>query len=522
MIFVSTKLKVYILKFNTKTWFKAITENNVEIVQRFLDKNFNVETKNETNRTALHVAAEHNALDVARILLRRTTANIEAKISDQGTPLMDAVACDHMEIVRIFLQYNANVCVQDTNEWTLMHWIANEDCLNLVDIIHHSAKHLIFMKRWNGIAPLHMVRSAGMAEKFIALGAPVDDVADEYGSTPLIEAVEQNRIKVALCLIKHGANILHQNHKKKSAFTISEQSNQTLYQLFKQIVAPPLNKQGYRTRKKSAFNDNITMALSCTQMGIDQLLIENHASRRVDLFFYTLIAYYNTKLFVEIEDTFLQHGLGTKKQNSAACHSAILTSLWDTNHTSPPATDHNFTSYRTSILNGTHFENSLNATVELDVSVNYFDTNYIEGRSATHLKMRVIALAILNKVSRGELDPIEGMNCFLSKMHKNFMSIQSDYFNNKELKSSPKLSRQAIFTAQYKGTFFNSCAFQTIENAPDDIILKDDYVNMLLASSKEERINLNRNPTNFFGSKEKRRMAFKCIKQEMNLPVQYH
>ena len=510
----------FIMKFNIETWFDAVKNNRTDIVQRFLENKFDVETRDKTQRTALHVAACNNALDVAKFLLMKTSADIEAQMSDQGTPIMDAVACNHVQMVMLLLQYRANAAAQDINEWTLMHWIADEDCLELVDLIYNHKKNLLVAKRWNGIAPLHMVRSATMAEKLITLGSPVYDITSEYGSTPLIEAVEQDQIEVALCLIKHGANILHENFRKESAFTIAKQRNQILYKLLVKIVTPAYDKKGHRRRdKKSPFEKNITMALSAPQRGVNEKLIEIHASRRIDLFFYLLIAYYNTKLIINIEETHIQHGEGKKKQkHSAACHSAILTSLWDTLHQSPAGSTASVKSYQTSILNDTHFENSLNSTVELDESVNYFDTNYIEGRSQTNLKMRAKAIDILNKVSLGQLDPIEGTNRFLDEMHENFLSIENAYFNAPELKTSPKLTRPAIFNAQYKGTFFNACGFSRSQDAPEKPILQDDYIHMLLSSSKTQRAHFEQS---FFNNRKKRIEAYNTIKQEMKLPVQY-
>src|SRR5437762_863875 len=97
-----------------------------------------------------------------------------------------------------------------------------------------------------------------------------------------------------------------------------------------------------KQRKKSSFYDNyvasISLPLSTKEIRSNrsnpQRLLElskeyiiEHASRRVDLFFYTLIAYYKTRCFPIQGDTLFQHGYGRKTvkrvELTQACHSSF-------------------------------------------------------------------------------------------------------------------------------------------------------------------------------------------------------
>ena len=218
-------------------------------------------------------------------------------------------------------------------------------------------------------------------------------------------------------------------------------------------------------RKKTSYDNNITMSIACREHNsITPDAITEHAQRRVDLFFYTLIAYYKTRLTVQIDETKLQHGVGTKQ--TAACHSAILPSLWDTQSANR----------RTSILDGTHFLQSMNSTVELHQSVNYFETHYLEGKKAQN-KMRSKSLDILNRVSQSTITPVEGMLEFLTALNAHFNAIKENYLQKKELKTSPTHSRTLIFDCERKGSLQGNWH----ENAGTECpALNDDYVHTLL------------------------------------------
>ena len=362
----------------------------------------------------------------------------------------------------------------------------------------------------------------------------------EEGNTPLMEAVIQEKKEVVICLIKHGANILHKDCNGDSALNMAERYAPQLHSMLNKIVNPPLNKAGHRLRElKTKYSDNKTASLEAiitsTRSVIDSKLIELHASRRVDLFFFILIAYYKTNLRVEIEDTHIQHGMGkkniTSNNNTVGCHSAILPSVFDTRHQESPAhihsTRHNPGAifYRTSILNNTDFEHSLNATVQLHESVNYFDSHFIEGQSSASEgggKMRIVALAILNQVSRGEIDPIIGMKYFFQSMYTHLLKIKNCYLERKTLPTSPIDTRLQIYKAQFRGTFFNACGFDKDTQRNPLFELRTDYIRVNLPFSAQEREELKERPNMHLPRNQSlAKQAYLQVKNDMELPLQY-
>lgn len=501
-------------------WFLAAQLNDTAAIQQWLQQSsFDIETRDGDGYTALMIAAIHGALDVARLLIE-SKANLEATCKDECTPLIVAAAHGQSQMMLLLLQHGANPLATDAHEWSALHWIANEDqWLLLRELRQQHAvyfKPLVHCKRWNGVAPLHMAESATMVKKLIQLGGVVDD-ADIDGDTPLMEAVFQGKLDVVQCLVRHGANILHVNHKGQTAVDRAE-NNIRLF--LAEVLAPKSNKRD----KKTSYAANVTAALAKREQALDEELIAFHASLRMDLLFFTLVAYYQTGLVPCIEPTQRQHGQGSKQ--TVACHSSLLPALsdrilqrthgYDTRHGSVNV-------YRIGLFDGTYFENALNLTVELDKSVNYFDTYYIEGRSTTNAQLRQYALSVLSKVAKGEYDPVTGMNDFLNTMHRHLLSKQGEYFRKQELLTSPKKDRAKIFAAQYKGTFFNTCGVEAPDKIPPVMALREDYIHAQLPFSKENRIKLNAQP-GLFSAQEKQRLyqeAFWQVKEDMDLPVQY-
>jgi hypothetical protein len=198
----------------------------------------------------------------------------------------------------------------------------------------------------------------------------------------------------------------------------------TLFQAPTQHTENPGKKH---KRLKSAYQDNITAALElpCTAEELEKFnaktlfetskaLIIEHSSRRVDLFFYTLIAYYKTKTTPKQGHTQLQHGFGrnliNNKNVTQGCHSSFLPSLIENSDNS-------------GLLSGNHFMDSLNSTVELPPYVNELD-NEFENTCFGRKK----SLEILTQVAQGKLDPIQGLNQFLIMMDTIFNEIEANPF----------------------------------------------------------------------------------------------
>ncbi|CAM2954659.1 Uncharacterised protein [Legionella steigerwaltii] len=200
--------------------------------------------------------------------------------------------------------------------------------------------------------------------------------------------------------------------------------------------------------------------------------IIEHANRRVDLFFYTLIAYYKTGIVPTYGHTSLQHGKGrTTRKNisiSEACHSSLTPSLLDKTifQNSKTGEKHK------SLLSDTHFMDSLNSTVELPPFVNDLD-DLLEN------SCREQCMSILRAVSLGITNPITGLAQFLQIMNTTLKKLKEDAENKSQSDSSHSINPNLIDLV-IKGTLSTTFSSQT-QTATDA------YIQLLLRMTPAEK-----------------------------------
>lgn len=195
------------------------------------------------------------------------------------------------------------------------------------------------------------------------------------------------------------------------------------------------------------------------QVELSKDLIQEHAARRVDLFFYLLVAVYKEQFNLIKENTVKQHGQGSIKKGTHACHS----SLFPNTNLSP-------------LFFKTHFYESLNSTVELPKIVNDFD-GCIEGKRMPSPWI-IECQSILNAVSRADIDPRHGMTRFFKVMDNFFRH----YYQHKK---NISLFKMKIYECEKKGTFLA---------AHPDMTLREDYLYLMLRLNQSEIDLVNKDP----------------------------
>ncbi len=254
-------------------------------------------------------------------------------------------------------------------------------------------------------------------------------------------------------------------------------------------------RQFYSKRRiRYRFNQNYSAALElpCSikdlqqnQNNKDRLLflsrnnIIEHANRRVDLYFYTLIAYYKTAVCPTNGHTQLQHGRGRTVDGdlnlTQACHSSFTPSLVD----NTIYDNRRGKSRYKSLLSGTHLMNNLNATVELPPFVNALD-DVLENAC------RVKSIELLQDVSVGTINPIQGLCLFLNMMksvledlkRQNIRSVMSPL--NQHSQFGHKAINPKLIDLVLAGTC--DTTFSEVEET-----VSDDYIQLLLRLTPEEK-----------------------------------
>lgn len=225
--------------------------------------------------------------------------------------------------------------------------------------------------------------------------------------------------------------------------------------------------------------------------------IKEHFIRRIELFFYTLVAYYGTRVTVALDRFPMQHGEGRngkdRTQLTDGCHSSFFPKLVD---------EHSFCSGLAgeSILGGTHFAESISAVVELPKVINYIDINFFDGQNIDKLSpLRARALKILNEVSGAAnpsevpKDPIMGLSELLREMGKEFSqaSMRNAFTGDTNTASRAARDRVLPILRSILPEKNDAKDAKAEEKNPGKLLsdhssVTDEYIHLLLRMSTEE------------------------------------
>lgn len=229
--------------------------------------------------------------------------------------------------------------------------------------------------------------------------------------------------------------------------------------------------------------------------------IREHTTRRIELLFLLMIAVYKKNLVITKGKTIYQHGKGYHHTNTAGCHDSLypaldftapgdnsmigaVTSYWESAKSYLPSRFFSNTSDKpvsnsVGLLNNTYLQELLNMTTELPASVNKFDM-HMETRGFEKSSLVKVGIELLNQVSRGELNPIQGMNIFCRNLHLFFEAMNYTYIipppdYSTENKDRAPRTFARIWQYQKEG------AYRIISSSHQ---LKSSYIDMVLGLHK--------------------------------------
>jgi hypothetical protein len=93
-------------------------------------------------RSALHLAAENNHLDVAQYLIDQA-ADVNARTFDGRTPLFHAVAMGHDTMINLLISASASLSYQDSQGWSALHWAVDQGRSSTVRLLLNYAPQLM-------------------------------------------------------------------------------------------------------------------------------------------------------------------------------------------------------------------------------------------------------------------------------------------------------------------------------------------------------------------------------------------
>lgn len=180
----------------------------VEIVQRMVDMGVDPETTYEKEGwTTLHIAAQRNHVEVARVLIE-ANAPVDPEDKRKARPLQWALRHKHFELAELLIQHGASIDVRWRDGYAFINHEAKDgknDTLRFM--LDHGADPNTRDHRYGpGTTPLHCAaRHDRLNAATILLEFGVDvNAKTEAGITPLDMTEYSKKQKVAPLLVSHG------------------------------------------------------------------------------------------------------------------------------------------------------------------------------------------------------------------------------------------------------------------------------------------------------------------------------
>ena len=153
-------------------WFNAEMNNaepNIPVIEELVRLGY----KFDLLKKKLHYAAEHNKVGLAKYLLDRG-AKIEARDSEQLTPLHLAAMRNSQAVAELLLDRGAKIDARDENQWTPLHWAARNNRLDVAELLLDRGADKDARDKWQE-TPLHLAaawnNSRDVAELLRSRGA---------------------------------------------------------------------------------------------------------------------------------------------------------------------------------------------------------------------------------------------------------------------------------------------------------------------------------------------------------------
>ena len=194
-------------------------------VVKFIKKGADVDTVFENGATPLIYAIANNHLSTVRVLLSYN-ADVDEPAYDRQTPLMVAVRNKNPEITEALIRAGADLEKTDINGATALHLAAISGAFTETDMLLYYGADAN-KKTLDGTTPLMAAIWAGyddIADLLIQNGANME-AQDNGGFTPLLIASQNNDTLMINLLIKEGVNLYEKNNYNYDALDLAIESD---------------------------------------------------------------------------------------------------------------------------------------------------------------------------------------------------------------------------------------------------------------------------------------------------------
>lgn len=205
--------------------------------------------------------------EITRLLLKG--ADLSAKSTEGATPLVFAVANNHLSTVKTILSYSSDVNTLTNNyETPLLIAVKNQN-LEIAELLLRSGADIDFSD-YHGATSLHYASIYGyfyITDLLLYYNANIDKKAKD-GTTPLMAAIWAENADVADLLIQNGANMEARDNMGFTPFHIASQNGDT-------TIMNLLIKKGVDIYEKNIYNwDALALTIRTDQVPALELLLK--------------------------------------------------------------------------------------------------------------------------------------------------------------------------------------------------------------------------------------------------------
>ncbi|KJH41362.1 ankyrin repeat protein [Dictyocaulus viviparus] len=182
------------------------------VVECLIQNGYDAHLRDDDMQLPLHTAATNNRVNVVELLIKLAPNTIEDKNCYGMTPLLNAVSSNAIEVVKIFIEHNANICATDNDGRTAIYIGAKYNAINvlryLLDLCRQKEKEnslfpdLVNHPDHNQMTAMHIVCNNGYLEVSKLLyeyGASINALNEEE-ETPLHMAAARGEIMTGMLI----------------------------------------------------------------------------------------------------------------------------------------------------------------------------------------------------------------------------------------------------------------------------------------------------------------------------------
>lgn len=219
--------------------YAAASKGHTNVVQALLLNNrsntnskLNLNTRSNDRKTALSIAAQHNHLDIIKMLLAEPDIFVNAADFDGYTALTFAVACGHIKIVEALLSDpRTNVNYKTKYGKTPLHIAAQQGFTDIIKVLLAHPKIEANAIDINGDSALSVAAQDGQVDSVNELlSSPqiLVNNSNPHGYTALHMAAQENHVNVVKALIEdYQINVNAENEDGYTPLHIASQRGHT-------------------------------------------------------------------------------------------------------------------------------------------------------------------------------------------------------------------------------------------------------------------------------------------------------